>query len=265
MADGMKKTTVPLRIAHRGARREAPDNTAPALIKALACPIDGIEFDLQMSADGRPVLYHDRTIWRLDHRRKRISDLAFSKLETLDWGGWFSPAFSGEPPLTLAGALDLLHTCPRLLIELKSNLRDRRSGHVRRLTETVVSILKQKQYRPLQDRILILSFDPDVLVQAHDLAPEFRYVLNSSAEGLSDLRDLPDSLLSNLWAVDIHIGKLTAGWAHWAADRALHLMTYTCNNTPQIKKALALGVDAIISDRPFWLADTLARHFAAVP
>ncbi len=256
---------MPLRIAHRGARREAPDNTAPALKKALACPIDGIEFDVQMSADGKPVLYHDRTIWRLDRRRKRISDLAFSELETLDWGGWFSPTFSGEPPLTLAGALDVLHTCPRLLIELKSSPGERRSGHVRRLTETVVSILKQERYRSLQDRIMILSFDPEVLLQAHDLAPQFRYVLNSSGEGSGDLRYLQDSLLGSLWAVDIHIGKLTAGWAHWAQDRALRLMTYTCNNTPQIKKALVLGVDAIISDRPSWLAKTLALHAARDP
>lgn len=260
----MKKATLPWRIAHRGARREAPDNTQPALKKALTYPIDGIEFDVQMSVDGIPVLYHDRTIWRLEHRRKRIADLAFSELKTLDWGVWFSPAFSGEPPLTLVGALDVLHACPRLLIELKSNPRDRRSGHVRRLTETVVSILKQKRYGPLQHRTLILSFDPDVLARAHDLAPEYRYVLNSSDGSPSCLRDLPDMLVRNLWAVDIHIGKLTAEWAHWAADRTLRLMTYTCNNIPQVEKALALGADAIISDRPLWLADHLAQHFARV-
>jgi glycerophosphoryl diester phosphodiesterase len=261
----MKKRTIPWRIAHRGARGEAPDNTAPALQKALTYPIDGIEFDVQMSADGRAVLYHDRTIWRLNRRRKHISDLAFSELEALDWGAWFSPAFSGEPPLTLVGALEVLHSCPRLLIELKSNPRDRRTGHVRRLAETVVSILKRKRYRPLQDRILILSFDPDVLAQAHDLAPEYRYVLNCSDGGPSCLRDLPAQLAGNLWAVDIRIGMLPAERAHWAADRTLRLMTYTCNNIPQVQKALALGVDAIISDRPLWLADHLAQHFARVP
>jgi glycerophosphoryl diester phosphodiesterase len=260
----MKKVTLPWRIAHRGARREAPDNTVPALKKALAYPIDGIEFDVQMSADGRPLLYHDRTIWRLNRRRKRISELAFSELETLDWGGWFRPAFSGEPPLTLEGALAVLQPCPRLLIELKSNPRDRRSGHVRRLTEVVVSILHRKRYRPIQERIYILSFDPDVLAQAHDLAPEYRYVLNISDGDPSCLKALPDILIRNLWAVDIHIGKLTAEWAYWAADRTLRLMSYTCNNIPQVQKALALGVDAIISDRPLWLADHLAQHFAAV-
>jgi glycerophosphoryl diester phosphodiesterase len=122
--------------------------------------------------------------------------------------------------------------------------------------------LKRKQFRPLQDRVLILSFDPDVLAQAHDLAPEYRYVLNSSDGGPTCLRDLPAQLIGNLWAVDIHIGKLTAEWAHWAADRTLRLMSYTCNNIGQVQKALALGVDAIISDRPLWLADHLARHFA---
>jgi glycerophosphoryl diester phosphodiesterase len=258
----MKKATLPWCIAHRGARREAPDNSAPALEKAMTYPIDGIEFDVQMSVDGRPVLYHDRTIWRLARRRKRISGLEFSELEALDWGTWFSPEFTGEPPLTLESALDLLHSCPRLLVELKSNPQDRRSGHIRRLIETVVSILKRSRYQTLQDRIFILSFDLDILAQAHELAPDYRYVLNSSDGGPSALKDLPDSLLRSLWAVDVHIGKLSTGWVHWAANRALRLMTYTCNNIPQIQKSLAMGVDAIISDRPGWLANYLAQHVA---
>ena len=46
------KKTRPWIIAHRGARNEAPENTGSALRRAAEYPIDGVEFDVQMSSDG---------------------------------------------------------------------------------------------------------------------------------------------------------------------------------------------------------------------
>jgi glycerophosphoryl diester phosphodiesterase len=255
----MEKISPPWRIAHRGALQESPDNTASALKRALAYPIDGVEFDVQMSADSVPVLYHDRTLWRLMRRRKRISNLTFSELQALDWGAWFHSDFAGEPVLTLHGALTLLNKCPRLMVEIKSCAWDRRSGHINRLTQKVISILKCHKYQRLTERIFILSFDPDVLLLAHSLAPEFRYVLNISADDARELKDLPRALIGNLWAVDMNIGKLSNDWARWIERRKLHLMAYTCNNNRQVQKALDLGVEAIISDRPQWLASFLRQ------
>ena len=255
----MEKISPPWRIAHRGARRESPDNTASALKRALAYPIDGVEFDVQMSADSVPLLYHDRTIWRLVRRRKRISGLNFCELQALDWGAWFHPDFAGEPVLTLQDALALLNKCPRLMVEIKSHAWDRRSGHIQRLTQKVISILKSDKNQRLTERIFVLSFDPDVLELAHTLAPEFRYVLNTSANDARELKDLPHSLTGNLWAVDININKLSNDWVQWVKRRKLHLMAYTCNNSRQVQKALDLGVEAIISDRPGWLAHFLRQ------
>lgn len=254
----MDRAVMPWRIAHRGARREAPDNTAAALTKAMAYPVDGIEFDVQMSADGHPVLYHDRTLWRLAHRRERVSKLGLRELQRLDWGAWFGPEHAGEPLLRLQDALRLLDPCPRLLVEIKSNPRDRQSGHVRRLTQTAVSIMQRSQDRFQKNRIFVLSFDPEVLEQASTLAPEFRYVLNSSDE--APPVHLPTSLTRHLWAVDIQIGKLSDAWARWAQSLGIYLMTYTCNTQLQVKKALSMGVRAIISDRPGWLADCLSTQ-----
>ncbi|MCL4722641.1 MAG: glycerophosphodiester phosphodiesterase, partial [Gammaproteobacteria bacterium] len=50
--------------AHRGARQQAPENTLPAFELALAQGADGIEFDVQLTADGVPVLIHDETVDR---------------------------------------------------------------------------------------------------------------------------------------------------------------------------------------------------------
>ena len=95
----------------------------------------------------------------------------------------------------------------------------------------------------------------DMLIQAYQMDTDLRYVLN-----LPDNPPLESVRATNhLWAVDVRIGKLSAELAQWSRHRGLKLFTYTCNGPRQIKKALQLGVDAIITDRPKWLAERLGR------
>src|SRR5690242_17262551 len=49
----------PTIIAHRGASREAPENTLAAFARALALGADGIELDVHRTADGGVVVHHD--------------------------------------------------------------------------------------------------------------------------------------------------------------------------------------------------------------
>jgi len=93
-------------IAHRGARTEAPENTYAAFDKALTYNLDGIELDVQLTRDGVPVLYHDRTLYKISGLRKYISDLTYDELLSHDFGAWYSPAFSGETILTLKETLE---------------------------------------------------------------------------------------------------------------------------------------------------------------
>lgn len=69
-------TRGPLRLAHRGDWRRAPENTIDALTAALAVPgCDGIEFDVRVAADGVPVVCHDATLERVQRRPERIDAL----------------------------------------------------------------------------------------------------------------------------------------------------------------------------------------------
>lgn len=236
-------------IAHRGARDQAPENTSSALKLAMSYAIDGVEFDVQMSSDGVPVLYHDRTLLKICRRRKAISDHTRQELEKIDWGAWFDPIFSGEPLTTLSDALSLVGDCPNICIEIKSRPADQISGRVYQLTETVVTMLNQPEMKGFKKHALILSFDPKVLARAHEMDADIRYVLNISEEK-------PENKIYNihhLWAVDTRIDKLTAPLVQWAHQRQLRVFTFTCNGPRQVKKAARLGADAIITDRPGWL------------
>jgi len=46
-------------VAHRGASREAPENTLDAFAKAIEIGADMIEFDVRRAPDGRLVISHD--------------------------------------------------------------------------------------------------------------------------------------------------------------------------------------------------------------
>ncbi len=254
----MSTSPHPWCIAHRGARNEAPDNTRSAFARALNYPIDGIELDVQMSADGVPVLYHDRTLYRVGGGRRRVADLTCAQLQQLDWGGWFHPDFSREPLMTLEQLLPLLNRCPRLLIEIKSHPGEQSSGHTYRLTEKVISMVTRPQYSTYQDRLFILSFDAEVLTLAHRLAPHLNKVLNLTGREPYEYEALWDS--NFLWAIDVQISKLTAPLVQRTRSRGLHIMSYTCNGPRQVAKAIELGIDAIITDRPDWLTKQLGRR-----
>lgn len=242
-------------IAHRGAPEEAPENTRSAFLRALTYPVDGIELDVQMSADGIPVLYHDKTLHRLGGGSRRIADLPLDQLRRLDWGGWFHPDFKGEPLMTLDRLLQMIDRSQRWFIEIKSRPGDRESGHAFRLTDKIVAAISQSQYGALKDRLYILSFDAEVLARAQRLAPHLPKVRNLAARDIHT--DMGDT--RHLWAIDVPIQKLNPSIVQWARSRDLHIMTYTCNSPGQVEKACRLGVDAIISDRPGWLTKYLGR------
>lgn len=251
----MKKNSQPWIIAHRGARDEAPENTLTALKQAFNYNIEGVEFDVQMSYDGVPVLYHDWTLQKVGGGRKRVSDLTRADLERIDWGKWYHPRFVGESLTTLEMALSLLNRCPNMCIEIKSSPADQASGHTNALTDEVLRQINRPEIRPFKDQILILSFDPAALIRADQAKAGLRYVLNLPEKTLT--RTI--SVTQHLWGVGVNISKLTAPLAQWAFQRNLRLLTYTCNGPRQVKKALQLGVDAIITDRPEWLSQQFER------
>ena len=47
-------------IAHRGALKFAPENTLPAIEKAIELGFDYVEMDIRYSGDGIPIIIHDQ-------------------------------------------------------------------------------------------------------------------------------------------------------------------------------------------------------------
>src|SRR5262245_45381396 len=79
----------PLVIAHRGASALAPENTLAAVNLALALGADGVEFDVQLASDGRPVVIHDLRLDRTTSGAGPVTALPSVELSNLDAGSWF--------------------------------------------------------------------------------------------------------------------------------------------------------------------------------
>jgi glycerophosphoryl diester phosphodiesterase len=92
-------------IAHRGYSARAPENTLAAIETAIAAGADAVEFDLHVSADGVPVLFHDHLLERTSSGSGPLRDVSYLELGKLDAGSWFGPHFAGERIPRFADAL----------------------------------------------------------------------------------------------------------------------------------------------------------------
>lgn len=73
-------------IAHRGSRILWPENTMVAFGNALRSGADHLETDLQITADGHLVCFHDQTVDRTTDGAGRVSSFTLSELRKLDAG-----------------------------------------------------------------------------------------------------------------------------------------------------------------------------------
>ncbi|MGI6669882.1 MAG: glycerophosphodiester phosphodiesterase [Acetivibrionales bacterium] len=111
----------PVIFAHRGASMQAPENTMPAFIKALELGAGGIELDVHLSSDGRPVVIHDEKVDRTSNGTGYVRDMAFNELKELDFGSWFSAEYKDTRIPGLEEVLELVAEWDGILnIEIKN-------------------------------------------------------------------------------------------------------------------------------------------------
>ncbi len=237
--------TKTLIFAHRGANKEAPENTRSAFDKALTYPIDGIETDVQLSRDEVAVLWHDRDLKKLNLPGKHIDDFDHAQLQAMNFTAHFSASIKSEGVMSLQQFLAAYRARTRLLLEIK--LRDWEDNARREL--------KVRQTLALagdvsDGRVMASSFNLDGLIYAHRIAPNFPLVYNLEPEHQADFAQRALIENSFLHGVCVHIDTLDEGMIGAVRERGKFIAVYTCNSDEEINRALTLGVDVLISDVP---------------
>jgi glycerophosphoryl diester phosphodiesterase len=240
-----------LNLGHRGARERAPENTLPAFEEAAELGADGVELDVQLTADGVPVVFHDRNVDRLTDGTGCLTDKTLPQVKALDAGAHFSSEFAGTRIPTLDEVFEELGDRLLFNIELKS-FSARPDG----LERGVVEVIQRHQ---LADRVLISSFNPLALRRMRRLAPGL-------ALGYLYAPDLPFPLSKGWLARPIigphearhpHFSMVDEAYVRWARQHRYRVNVWTVNALEDIQRMRDLGVDAIMSDRPDLVQDVL--------
>ena len=231
-------------FAHRGANREAAENTRTAFDRALAYPIDGIETDIQLTRDGVTVLWHDRFLDKLGLKGKRIDDFDLVELQEMDFAAHFAEAEKPEGVMSLHEFLDAYRTRCRLLLEIKNRAWERPERHEAKVRQTLELV------GDADDGVLVSSFNLGSLIYAHRIAPQFPLVFNLEPE--HDAAYAREVLAAHpfLHGLCVHIDTLHESMVDVVRERGKRIAVYTCNSDEEIVRALALGVDILISDLP---------------
>ena len=211
-------TGSPLRLAHRGDWRAAPENSLEALVAATRIPAcDGVEFDVRLGRDGVPVLLHDETLRRVQRRPGRVDELDAAAL-----------AGAGIP--TLAEVLESLDPGVFLDVELKGDSHG----------EATASVLRGARGEA-PARALVSSFEPATLDTMRTLLPGWRRWLNAE-----DLAPATLSLAVGLGcsAVSAPCGGITTAALRRAEDAGLEVAAWTVRRPATVERLGRLGVIA---------------------
>lgn len=144
-------------IAHRGLHDRAQsiiENTASAVAAAIAENY-GIEVDLQISADGEAMVYHDDVLGRLTVATGALREWPAAALKCVPFRE------TGDRMMTLGELLDLVAGRTTLVIELKSRF----DGDLRLAARTAAVLAA---YR---GPAAVMSFDPMPIAELRRIAP----------------------------------------------------------------------------------------------
>ncbi len=197
-------------IAHRGYHDRAagrPENSLAAVHAAVAAGY-GVEIDIQPSADGVPMVFHDYTLDRMTPVKGSIFTKTAAELATLTLGG------TAETIPTLAEVLAAVGGKVPLLIEIKD--QDGASGpKVGPLEAAVAKVLNG--YR---GPVAMMSFNPHSMAAMAVSAPDLPRGLTTCAYPAKDWPLIAEDERARLRAIPDYDRVGAAFISHEAADLA---------------------------------------------
>lgn len=240
---------LPRIIGHRGAAAHAPENTLTSIRSAAEQGAPWVEFDVMLTADAVPVLFHDDTLTRTTGLEAAMAETPYARVAELEAGTWFDPAFTGEPVPTLAQALALvLELGVHPDIEIKPTPGRDVESAVRTLQETA-RVWPQDRPAPF-----FCAFSRLSLAAFRALRPDWPCALNMLQLVPGWQQDLQALDCTSLHLLD---REVTAEVVRQVHEAGYQVGVYTVNEPARARELVAWGVEAIITDSPETIAAAL--------
>lgn len=247
-------TAIPIVFAHRGASGTVPENTIPAFEEAVRMGATYLETDVQITKDGVLVLAHDPHLGRTAGDPREIRDITFAELQKIDAGAAFSPDGGRTHPYRGKGLrVPTLEDFLRKFRNSRFNIevKDGRPA----TAQLVIEMLKKYK---ADDRVLLASERPEAGPYMRRVAPHIP-TSASRKEVLSFLVKsavcprLPRAVPFYALQVPVSANGITVVNKRLmkAAKRlGVQVHVWTINDTDEMLRLFALGVDGIFTDHP---------------
>lgn len=207
-------------IAHRGANREAPENTIAAFEAAIGLGADGIELDVQLTADDIPVVHHDAWLPVGEGGAAGVPIAALTRADL--------KARTVAP--TLQEVVDAVGRRCRLYVEIKA-------------PAALLAVVRC--LRPLGDRCAVHAFDHRVISRAAEVAPGIARGILLVSRLVDPLAAMGAARARDLWQhVDLVDDDLLQR-VHAAGGR---VVAWTVNDPSRARQLRDAGVDGICTD-----------------
>lgn len=225
--------TRPLVIAHRGASGHATENSLAAFALARSSGADGVELDIHSTSDGAFLVYHDFEV-------PGIGRIGALPLEA--FAAHRLP--NGEPIPTLGQVLEELGEFD-VWIELKTLA-----------PAWDARLLQLMRSGPSPTRYAVHAFDHRIIARIGKGAPLLRRGVLSASYPVDLLAPLAATGAEALWQQAALIDRAMVDALHGAGKQVI---AWTANETEEIRRLHALGVDGICGNFPERILEVVGK------
>jgi glycerophosphoryl diester phosphodiesterase len=259
---------------HRGCRGLMPENTIPAMLKALDLGVITLELDAVITKDKEVVVSHEpffnheislkpdgKPVTPAEEQSLNIYQMTYDEVKAFDVGSKPHPRFPDQQKLRVSKPLlrELLDSTEtsanqkgRKLfynIETKSAPRGDNTYHPAppEFVDLLMGVIQSKE---LEERVIIQSFDFRTLQYLHDKYPAIKTAMLIEDNNTRSLDDQLQSLGFIPTIYSPHYSLVTAVLIQKCHEKGIKVIPWTVNTLKRMEKLKAMGVDGIISDYP---------------
>jgi len=236
-------------IAHRGFSSQAPENTLVAIRGAIEVRADMVEVDVTVTSDGHVICLHDETLDRTTNGSGLPSDLTLEEIKQLDAGSWFAPEFTGERIPTLTEVLEAVKGRILINVEIKSEAVEH--GVVPRVAALI-------NHHDMLDSVVVSSFSPEALrlMKLADPAVITATLFNKELHTGID----PLEIIMEVGSRGFNVSgkRLIPEMVERCHNHDIPVAVYTVNDTTDMRRLMAMGVDAVFTDHPDLMLEVVA-------
>lgn len=243
---GLTAVAQPKIVAHRGYWRTdgSAQNSITSLQKAAAVGCYGSEFDVWLTADGVPVVFHDATIDGI-----RIEDTTFATLMNHRLqNGEFIPTL--QQYLTEGSKIE---GC-QLILEIKPHRNEVRD---KRIADMCVELVRTLG---LEKKTEYISFSKVVCQRLHEISPESKVAYLNGELAPAQIKEM------GLTGIDYNekVFVKHPEWLQEAKQLGVEVNVWTVDGEENLRHHVNLeGVDLITTNDPEILKGILAEQEAA--